>query len=97
MTPKFTLPAGYAPRKVVFSLSPRSVGRGWQFRGVSNRCSVPARNPSGTVLCGGTVFRTKYEAALMARILDLPPYQIWNGHKRKYEGDGGEFPAAPRA
>ena len=97
MTPKFTLPAGYAPRNVSFSLSPLPVGRGWEFRGVSNGYSVPALNPSGTRLCGGAVFRTKNEAALMSRILDLPPYQIWNGHKRKYEGDGGEFPAAPRA
>lgn len=96
MTPRFILPSDYASREMTFSLAP--VRGGWQFfgRDADNRYSVPARNPAGELLCNGETFRTKHEAAIMARALDLPPYQIWNGRKRRFEGEGAKFPAHAR-
>lgn len=88
MTPRFILPADYESRDMTFSLAP--VRGGWKFFGRDgNNCySVPARNPAGALLCDDVTFRTKHEAAIMAGALDLPPYQVWNGRKRRFEGEG---------
>jgi hypothetical protein len=94
MTPRFILPAGYAPRPMQFVLSRER--NGWRFYGHADGYAVPARNPAGALLCNGETFATRGEAAIMARALDLPPYAVWNGRKRRYDGTGAVFPAVAR-
>lgn len=89
MTPRFQLPTGYESRDMVFSLSRDA--RGWHFVAQANGYQVPALNHRKEPLCGGTIFRTKSEAATMARILALPPYAVWSGRKRAYIGQGAVF------
>lgn len=90
----FTLPAGYAERDMEFVLTRER--KGWKFCGRADGYAVPARNEKGALLCDGVTFATKSEAALMARALDLPPYAIWNGRKRAYDGSGAIIHATPR-
>lgn len=97
MTPQFILPNGYAAREMTLSLSRDSNGKGWRFFGVSDEgYSVRARNAKGEFICEGLAFANKQEAAIMARALELPPYAVWNGRKRRYEGEGAKFMAYAR-
>jgi hypothetical protein len=96
MTPRFILPANYAERDMMLVLSRSNNGKGWKFYGHADGYSVPARNHRHEVLCAGTEFATKAEAAMMARALNLPAYAIWNGRKRRYDGQGEIIRAYPR-
>ena len=91
---KFILPANYQARTVRLVLSRER--NGWRFYGESNGYAVIARNHKGEPLATGTVFSTRGEAALAARFLKLPPYAIWNGRTKRYDGHGAEFIAAAR-
>jgi len=95
MNPRFLLNSGYQARTMEFVLS--RDGSGWKFYGRDGQgYLVPARNPSLEPLCDGMRFATKGEAATIAKVLSLPPYAIWNGRKRSYEGKGARITAYPR-
>jgi hypothetical protein len=96
MTPRFILPKGHTPRDMTLVLSRDGSGKGWRFYGHADGYSVPARNHRHEPLCNGAVFATRAEAATMARALNLPPYAVWNGRTRRYEGKGAVIAAHPR-
>jgi len=96
MTPKFIMPSGYVTRTVELVLAP--VEKGWRFYGRDHQgYAVIARTPEGKLLFGGAdTFRTKKDAASVARTLNLPAYATWNGRKHAYDGKGAEFVAVAR-
>jgi hypothetical protein len=85
---RFMLPTNYASRDMQFVLS--RDGKGWSFGAEKDGYFVAALNHQEPLL-GGKVFRTRWEAVKMGEFLDFPPYAIWNGRKRAYEGQGKIF------
>jgi hypothetical protein len=94
MKPIFTLPTGYAERDMEFALTKDR--KGWKFVGHADGYTVPARKPNGDLFFQGDALETRQDAAIMARALDFPPYKVWNGRKRKYDGIGEIIRAFPR-
>lgn len=95
MKPIFTLPAGYTARDMEFALTKDR--KGWKFVGHADGYSVPARKANGDLFFDGEPMKTRQDAARMAWALDFPPYKVWNGRKRAYDGVGEIIRAEPRA
>ena len=89
MVPRFMLPTNYESRDMQFVLS--RDGKGWSFGAEKDGYFVAALNHRKEKLFGGQIFRTRWEAVKMGEYMDFPPYAVWNGRKRAYEGQGAVY------